>query len=83
MSAIGPKRTSELLPITPFKTSDLAGTMLDPDCRGAAMRRREFISLLSGAMAGWPLAARFRRGSLSRYDAYLSLGEGDAAARVH
>src|SRR5262245_25647656 len=33
-SAFDPKRTSELLPITPFKTSELAGTMLDPDCRG-------------------------------------------------
>ena len=45
------------------------------------MRRREFITLLSGVAAGWPLAAHTQQNSALRTVGFLtSLTTGDAAA---
>src|SRR6516165_2110305 len=41
------------------------------------MRRREFISLLSGALATWPLAAHTQQATKLPQIGILSLGRGD------
>ena len=41
------------------------------------MRRREFITLLGGAVAGWPLAARTQEATKLRQIGILSIGRGD------
>src|SRR5262249_47254094 len=61
----------------PFQGASFSRYDVQSRASGAAMKRREFIAFLSGAVATWPLAAHTQQPTKLPQIGVLSLGSGD------
>src|SRR5215831_14989740 len=81
MSASDPKRTSAARICRDAQCSPQHGRVRPPCLRGRPVRRREFITLVGGAAAGWPLAARAQHPVIPLIG-LLSAGTRESSAQV-
>src|SRR5262245_10040411 len=71
------------IPLTPFRDLDHCETMpCEVLTSGGIMRRREFISLVSGAAAAWPLVARAQAERMRRIGVLMNLASDDAEGQA-